>query len=259
MEHRANQTATASEALVECNARSCKLQSKVCGSTVSSFCFCVFVICEIQFCRFHFFDPVNAPPRLDGAAMGSADRKIIVRSRSDSLRLMPRQPRTYVPFTRWISCCRCFVLPKFEDSRAAKVLSTGIDIPPFDSATRCIPGIDSIHMTKAALYARVSSDAQQKEGTIESQVAELKRQIAAAGHVLVKEYIDDGVPGPLLEPSDRIVNRSVAGQRSPPLCQLQPPPTKGSTARNKARVHSQALAKVCGAAARGLSLLGAML
>ncbi len=54
-------------------------------------------------------------------------------------------------------------------------------------------------MTKAALYARVSSDAQQKEGTIESQVAELKRQIAAADHVLVKEYIDDGVPGPLLD------------------------------------------------------------
>jgi len=54
-------------------------------------------------------------------------------------------------------------------------------------------------MTKAALYARVSSEAQQKEGTIESQVAELKRQITAAGHVLVKEYIDDGVPGPLLD------------------------------------------------------------
>jgi site-specific DNA recombinase len=45
----------------------------------------------------------------------------------------------------------------------------------------------------------VSTDAQQKEGTIESQVAELKRQIARAGHVLVKEYIDDGVPGPLLD------------------------------------------------------------
>src|SRR6266436_2358368 len=54
-------------------------------------------------------------------------------------------------------------------------------------------------MQRAALYARVSTDAQQKEGTIESQVAELKRQIAAAGHVLVKEYIDDGVPGPLLD------------------------------------------------------------
>jgi site-specific DNA recombinase len=54
-------------------------------------------------------------------------------------------------------------------------------------------------MTKAALYARVSSDAQQKEGTIESQVAELKRQISAAGHVLARQYIDDGVPGPLLD------------------------------------------------------------
>jgi site-specific DNA recombinase len=70
---------------------------------------------------------------------------------------------------------------------------------PVDSTSRGISGIDSIHMKKAALYARVSSDAQQKEGTIESQVAELKRQIATAGHVLVKEYIDDGVPGPLLD------------------------------------------------------------
>src|SRR6266571_2925576 len=51
----------------------------------------------------------------------------------------------------------------------------------------------------AVLYARVSSDAQQKEGTIESQVAELKRQIAAAGHELVKDYIDDGITGTVLE------------------------------------------------------------
>jgi site-specific DNA recombinase len=54
-------------------------------------------------------------------------------------------------------------------------------------------------MTKAALYARVSTDAQQKEGTIESQLVELKRQISAAGHVLVKEYIDDGYSGTLLD------------------------------------------------------------
>src|SRR6266480_2231964 len=60
-------------------------------------------------------------------------------------------------------------------------------------------GLESMeHMTKAALYARVSTDAQQKEGTIESQVVELKRQISAAGHVLVKEYIDDGYRGTLL-------------------------------------------------------------
>jgi DNA invertase Pin-like site-specific DNA recombinase len=50
-------------------------------------------------------------------------------------------------------------------------------------------------MTKAALYARVSTDAQQKEGTIESQLVELKRQIAVAGYVLAAEYIDDGYTG----------------------------------------------------------------
>jgi site-specific DNA recombinase len=54
-------------------------------------------------------------------------------------------------------------------------------------------------MERAVLYARVSWDAQQKEGTIESQVVDLKRQIAAAGHELVKEYIDDGITGTILE------------------------------------------------------------
>jgi hypothetical protein len=49
------------------------------------------------------------------------------------------------------------------------------------------------------VYARVSTDAQQKEGTIESQVLELKRQIAAAGDLLVKEYVDDGYSGTLLD------------------------------------------------------------
>src|SRR6266581_3604415 len=59
--------------------------------------------------------------------------------------------------------------------------------------------VTSDYMIKAALYARVSSDAQQKEGTVESQVAELKQQIAAAGHELVKEYIDDGITGTVLD------------------------------------------------------------
>jgi site-specific DNA recombinase len=54
-------------------------------------------------------------------------------------------------------------------------------------------------MQRAVLYARVSTDAQQKEGTIERQVVELKKQIAAAGHVLVKEYIDDGITGTVLD------------------------------------------------------------
>jgi predicted site-specific integrase-resolvase len=55
--------------------------------------------------------------------------------------------------------------------------------------------VASRSMTKAALYARVSSERQKQEQTIESQVVELKRQIVAAGHVLVKEYIDDGYSG----------------------------------------------------------------
>jgi site-specific DNA recombinase len=58
--------------------------------------------------------------------------------------------------------------------------------------------VTSERMPKAALYARVSTDLQQKEGTIESQVVALRRQIADAGYELVKEYIDDGYTGTLL-------------------------------------------------------------
>ena len=54
-------------------------------------------------------------------------------------------------------------------------------------------------MKKAALYARVSSQRQQEEHTIESQLAELKRQIVKHGNVLVKEYIDDGYTGTRLD------------------------------------------------------------
>jgi hypothetical protein len=62
-------------------------------------------------------------------------------------------------------------------------------IPISDSTLGGLSGIDSRYMNKAALYARVSTDAQQKEGTITSQVVELKGQIEAAGHVKAgKEY-----------------------------------------------------------------------
>jgi hypothetical protein len=65
-----------------------------------------------------------------------------------------------------------------------------------DSDSTLGSGLESISgMRKAALYARVSDDRQRKEGTIQSQVAELKRQIAAAGDALVNEYIDDGYTG----------------------------------------------------------------
>lgn len=54
-------------------------------------------------------------------------------------------------------------------------------------------------MKKAALYARVSSAIQRDENTIESQIVELKKQIVDNGHVLVKEYIDDGYSGTRLD------------------------------------------------------------
>src|SRR5262249_15508150 len=54
-------------------------------------------------------------------------------------------------------------------------------------------------MKRAALYARVSTDKQSQQATIESQVLELKKQIARSGNVLVKEYIDDGYSGKLLD------------------------------------------------------------
>jgi len=54
-------------------------------------------------------------------------------------------------------------------------------------------------MKKAALYARVSSDIQKKEGTVESQVLELRKQVTAAGDVLVKEYVDEAYSGARLD------------------------------------------------------------
>jgi site-specific DNA recombinase len=54
-------------------------------------------------------------------------------------------------------------------------------------------------MKKAVLYARVSSDLQRKEKTIESQLAELRKQIARAGDELVHSYVDDGYSGAQLD------------------------------------------------------------
>ncbi|ANV99354.1 hypothetical protein LMTR13_03335 [Bradyrhizobium icense] len=59
--------------------------------------------------------------------------------------------------------------------------------------------VTSKSMKRAALYARVSTETQQKERTIESQLFELKKQIVAAGHMLVKEYTDDGYSGKYLD------------------------------------------------------------
>jgi predicted site-specific integrase-resolvase len=83
-------------------------------------------------------------------------------------------------------------LKLFDDIGSSSV------IPTPDSTLGA--GLESIkRMTKAALYARVSSEKQKNERTIESQIAELKQQIERAGHVLVKEYIDDGYSGKYLD------------------------------------------------------------
>ncbi len=54
-------------------------------------------------------------------------------------------------------------------------------------------------MKKAAIYARVSSEQQREKRTIDSQILALKKQVAEAGDVLVKEYVDDGYSGARLD------------------------------------------------------------
>jgi site-specific DNA recombinase len=48
---------------------------------------------------------------------------------------------------------------------------------------------------KVALYARVSSEAQEARGTIGSQLEVLRARVAAEGHELVVEFCDDGYSG----------------------------------------------------------------
>ena len=52
---------------------------------------------------------------------------------------------------------------------------------------------------KVAIYARVSTDRQAERGTIGSQLAALHEQVTAAGHELVREFIDDGQSGARLD------------------------------------------------------------
>src|SRR5262249_40471849 len=63
-----------------------------------------------------------------------------------------------------------------EDSRALRRHCSPSVIPSSDSTPREVSGIDSRHMQRAALYARVSTDAQQKEATIESQLDDASRK-----------------------------------------------------------------------------------
>lgn len=68
-------------------------------------------------------------------------------------------------------------------------------------------------MKKAALYGRVSSEKQENEGTIDSQVAALEEAITTNGDVLVDRYLDNGYSGTLLSRPelDRLRDDAAAG------------------------------------------------
>jgi site-specific DNA recombinase len=52
---------------------------------------------------------------------------------------------------------------------------------------------------RVAIYARVSTEAQEARGTIGSQVAALRERVAAEGHEVVSEFLDDGHSGARLD------------------------------------------------------------
>src|ERR1035441_8055802 len=52
---------------------------------------------------------------------------------------------------------------------------------------------------RVAIYARVSSEAQQARGTIGSQLEVLRARVASEGHELVGEFCDDGWSGARLD------------------------------------------------------------
>ena len=52
---------------------------------------------------------------------------------------------------------------------------------------------------RVAIYARVSTEAQEARGTIGSQLAVLRERAAAEGHELVAEFLDDGLSGARLD------------------------------------------------------------
>ncbi|MEK7555018.1 MAG: recombinase family protein [Patescibacteria group bacterium] len=59
-------------------------------------------------------------------------------------------------------------------------------------------GNDNQGLILAAIYCRVSSERQEQEGTIQSQIDALEKVIQSNGDTLVSRYIDDGYSGELL-------------------------------------------------------------
>lgn len=53
--------------------------------------------------------------------------------------------------------------------------------------------------TPTAIYARVSTETQEKQQTIESQLAELRRHAAARGLTMARDFVDDGYSGAMLD------------------------------------------------------------
>lgn len=66
---------------------------------------------------------------------------------------------------------------------------------------------------RVAIYARVSTEAQEARGTIGSQRAALVGRVAAEGHELVAEFLDDGHSGTRLDRPglDRLRDAAEAG------------------------------------------------
>ena len=52
---------------------------------------------------------------------------------------------------------------------------------------------------RVAIYARVSTEAQEARGSIGSQLESLRDRVAAEGHELVATYVDDGFSGARLD------------------------------------------------------------
>ena len=52
---------------------------------------------------------------------------------------------------------------------------------------------------RVGIYARVSTETREARGTIGSQLEALRAKVAAEGHELVVEFIDDGCSGARLD------------------------------------------------------------
>jgi site-specific DNA recombinase len=57
----------------------------------------------------------------------------------------------------------------------------------------------SLPLTLAAIYARVSTDRQEQQATVQSQVAALRQAAAQRGYGIVEEFVDEGYSGAHLD------------------------------------------------------------